>query len=62
MDINTFLDLVRRMRQAQIAYYKQRNQSNLIAAKDLEKQVDRASDTIRNEANAGQIELFQEEG
>ena len=39
-DFLTFLVLVKEMRQAQNDYYKERTQSRLIAAKELEKKVD----------------------
>ncbi len=42
MDVSDFCDLVIQMRAAQIKYFKERSQSNLIDAKRLEKQVDDA--------------------
>lgn len=42
MQATDFVDLVRRMRSAVKTYYKQRTQSNLRAAIDLERQVDGA--------------------
>lgn len=43
MNAEQFIELVRKMRQAQNAYYRQgRKQSDLIASKQLEKEVDRA--------------------
>ncbi len=42
MDASDFIKLVRRLREAQIAYFAQRTQSNLIAAKGIEQEVDRA--------------------
>jgi len=40
MKAQAFLELVGEMRAAQSKYFKERTQSNLIAAKDLEKRVD----------------------
>jgi len=42
MSIEKFIDLVRRMRRAQLDYYRDRTYGKLMAAKDLEKQVDGA--------------------
>ena len=42
MDADKFLDLVKRMRTAQISYFARRTFSNLVAAKQLEKKVDEA--------------------
>ena len=44
MNIQGFIELVRKMRTAQLDYYRDKHKifSNLIAAKDLEKQVDAA--------------------
>ena len=50
MDIDDFINLVRRMRQAQKDYFgKGRKQSDLIEAKKLEKEVDQALAKIANE-------------
>ena len=43
MNAEQFIQLVRKMRERQNAYYRQgRKQSDLIASKELEKEVDRA--------------------
>ena len=43
MNAEQFIELVRKMREKQNAYYRQgRKQSDLIASKELEKEVDRA--------------------
>jgi hypothetical protein len=42
MNLVEFVDLVRKMREAQKAYFKGRQQSNLIASKMLEATVDKA--------------------
>lgn len=52
MDIDDFIDLVRRMRQAQKAYFTQgRKHSDLIESKRLEKEVDQALDAVANETD-----------
>jgi len=42
MNTEEFVDLVRRMRRAQLDYYRDRTYGKLVAAKDLERQVDSA--------------------
>ncbi len=42
IDVKDFCELVAQMRAAQKKYFKARNQSNLVAAKELERQVDKA--------------------
>lgn len=65
MNAEHFIELVRKMREKQNAYYRQgRKQSDLIASKQLEKEVDRAlldgiSFPVEGEQ---QIELFTEAG
>ena len=62
MDIDDFIDLVRRMRAAQKAFFKKRKQSDLIESKRLEKEVDQTLDAIANETDTLQPSLFKEEG
>lgn len=42
MNTEEFVDLVKRMRRAQLDYYRDRTYGKLVAAKDLERQVDSA--------------------
>lgn len=42
MNIQDFIKLVREMRRAQLDYYRDRTYGKLVAAKDLERQVDSA--------------------
>ena len=46
-EINTFIDLVFTMRQAQKSYFKTRDQDILIKSKAFEKQVDRLNKLVR---------------
>ena len=63
MDIDDFIALVRELRQAQRDYYgKGRKQSDLVRAKQLEKQVDAALDAVANETDSGQLSMFVEAG
>lgn len=58
-DYEEFLELVRRLRAAQKAYFKDRKQSDLIESKKLEKQVDQALDAALNESDTGQMRMFE---
>lgn len=49
MELEKFVDLVRRMRKAQLDYYRDRTYGKLVAAKDLERQCDSA---LRNGVEA----------
>lgn len=42
MELQTFLNTVKKMRQHQIAYFREKKFSDLIEARELEKAVDRA--------------------
>lgn len=47
-EIGGFVDLVRRVRAAQKAYFKDRTKENLIASKQLEKELD---DELKKESS-----------
>lgn len=60
MKAQAFLDLVGEMRAAQSKYFKERTQSNLIAAKDLEKRVDVVVKAGKLEPDVPASEVFSE--
>lgn len=71
MQAEQFIELVRKMREKQNAYYRQgRKQSDLIASKQLEKEVDRALldgvsfpvEGVLESTEGAQIDLFTEAG
>lgn len=51
MTLKSFAELVKRMRQAQNAYFKSRDRGILITSKNLEALVDRHIETILQEVN-----------
>ncbi len=58
MNINRFLNLVTDMRRAQRDYFRTRDNSVLLLAKNLERQVDDALNEIKDASP--QMELFTE--
>ena len=72
MDIEQFIELVRQLRAAQKAYFKDRKQSDLIEARKLEREVDQAladgvivpilEEMDGEPAEGLQMGLFMEEG
>ena len=51
MDLKSFAELVKRMREAQTAYFKSRSRDILIVSKKLEALVDRHIEIILQEVN-----------
>lgn len=63
MDVKQLAELVGRLREAQVAYFRRRRPEDLTAARDLEREVDRAVKGILAPAAAArQSELFTGEG
>lgn len=58
MELTQFIESVKRMRQLQSEYFKNRDKNILIAAKQSERDVDNALPSVEHKIKSGQRDLF----